>query len=108
MMFCCQSNDLCTYLNSDFRYSIDCAMTCDIDCVCASRHTGRNQEECASKQGLVYKQIIIYGVCCHSNGLCTILNADFRYSIDCAMTCDIDCACTSRHMDRNQKECESK
>ena len=24
------------------------------------------------------------------------------------MTCDIDCACTSRHRDRNQEECASK
>ena len=46
--------------------------------------------------------------CCHSNGLCTYLNAVFRYSIDCAITSDVDCACTSRHRDRYQEECASK
>ena len=46
--------------------------------------------------------------CCHSNGLCTYLDAVFRYTIDCGMRCDVDCACTSRHEDRNQEECTSK
>ena len=46
--------------------------------------------------------------CCSSNGLCTILNADFMYSIACAMRCDADYAGTSRHTDRNQEKCASK
>ena len=43
-------------------------------------------------------------LCCHRNGLCTILNAVFRYSIDCIVRCYVECACTSRHIDRNLAE----
>ena len=35
-----------------------------------------------------------------------ILNAVFWYSVDCAMTCDVDCVSTSRHMDGNQEKLE--
>ena len=37
-----------------------------------------------------------------------VVVVDVQYSMDCAMICDVDCACTSRHMDRNKDECAFK
>ena len=46
--------------------------------------------------------------CCPSNGLCAIMNAVSRYSIDGTMTRDVDCTYTGSHMDRNPEKLASE
>ena len=51
-------NGLCMHNRHVFPYSIYRDMTCDADCACTSRHIDRNQEEFASKIGILLRQTI--------------------------------------------------